>query len=121
MIVERLEESRKRKGVSIREAAEATKIRGDFLMAMEDDTFDINLPQIYIKGFLKNYARYLGVDVNKTLTDYDAQHASRHSAAPISAGSRPRRESFGHVDLGNESEDEPVPTAGSESSAAAVR
>jgi cytoskeleton protein RodZ len=71
-IGERLEEARKRKGVSIREAAEATKIRGDFLLSMENNSFDINLPEIYVRGFLKNYARFLKVDPARILIDYEA-------------------------------------------------
>ena len=98
MIGERLEEARKRKGVSIREAAEATKIRGDFLLEMEDNSFDIPLPQIYIRGFLKNYARFLKLDPNKILNDYDAQMLGRRNQAAASA-SRARGESLGHVEI----------------------
>ncbi len=96
MIGERLEEARKRKGLSIREAAEATKIRGDFLVAMENNRFDIPLPQIYIRGFLKNYARFLKLDPSKILTDYDAHLLGRQPAA---AAARPPRESLGHIEL----------------------
>ena len=55
-IGERLEEARKRKGVSIREAADATKIRGDYLQKFESNQFDIGLTEIYVRGFLRNYA-----------------------------------------------------------------
>ena len=50
-IGERLEEARKKKGISIREAADATKIRGDFLDCFEKDKFDIGIPDIYVSGF----------------------------------------------------------------------
>lgn len=103
MIGERLEEARKRKGVSIREAAEATKIRGDFLLEMEDNSFDIALPQIYIRGFLKNYARFLKLDPNKILTDYDAQMLGRRNQAAAVA-SRSKGESLGHVEIPNRKE-----------------
>ena len=75
-IGERLEEARKRKGISLREAAEATKIRGDFLSNIEQNKFDFDLPEIYKRGFLKNYARFLKLDVEKILTDYNAQQLS---------------------------------------------
>ena len=48
-IGERLEEARKRKGISIREAAEATKIRGDYLQKFESNQFDLNLAEIYVQ------------------------------------------------------------------------
>lgn len=71
-IGERLEEARKRKGLSIRDAAEATKIRGDFLTSFESNSMDIPLPEIYRRGFLKSYARFLKLDVDKVITDYEA-------------------------------------------------
>ena len=97
MIGERLEEGRKRKGVTIREASEATKIRGDYLMAMEDNSFDIALPQVYVRGFLKNYARYLKLDPQKVLTDYDAYQLGRTTPPP--GRTRASRESLGHMEL----------------------
>lgn len=75
-IGERLEEARKRKGISLREAAEATKIRSDFLGYIEQNKMDFELPEIYKRGFLKNYARYLKLDVDKIMTDYNAQQLS---------------------------------------------
>ncbi|MFO8027310.1 MAG: helix-turn-helix domain-containing protein [Opitutales bacterium] len=93
-IGERLEEARKRKGISLREAAEATKIRGDFLSNIEENKFDFDLPDIYKRGFLKIYARYLKLDVEKVLTDYNAQQLS-NSRLGKKAGS----EWFGQMEL----------------------
>ena len=93
-IGERLEEARKRKGISIREAAEATKIRGDYLHKMESNSFDLNLPEIYIRGFLRNYAVYLKINADKLLADYK-------SLAP-NEGRLPRRDNreiYGRMDL----------------------
>jgi len=71
-IGERLEEARKRKGISIREAAEATKIRGDYLHKYENNQFDIKLPEIYVRGFLRTYALYLKLPGDKIINDYHA-------------------------------------------------
>ncbi|MDQ8194844.1 helix-turn-helix domain-containing protein [Coraliomargarita sp. SDUM461004] len=80
-IGERLEEARKRKGISLREAAEATKIRSDFLGYIETNKMDFDLPEIYKRGFLKNYARYLKLDVDKIMADYSAQQPSNSRLA----------------------------------------
>lgn len=92
-IGERLEEARKRKGISLREAAEATKIRSDFLSSIEQNKFDFDLPEIYKRGFLKNYARYLKLDVEKILTDYSAQLLSNSRL-----GKKPGAEWFGQME-----------------------
>ena len=93
-IGERLEETRKRKGISLREAAEATKIRSDFLGYIEQNKMDFPLPEIYKRGFLKNYARYLKLDYDKIMTDYNAQQLSK-SRLGKSAGS----EWFGQMEV----------------------
>ncbi len=93
-IGERLEEARKRKGISLREAAEATKIRSDFLAYFEQDKFDYDLPDLYKRGFLKNYARYLRLDPDKLLTDYNAQQLS-NTRAPRKGAS----ELFGQIEI----------------------
>lgn len=72
-IGERLEEARKRKGISLREAAEGTKIRTDFLAAFEKDEFGFNLPEVYKLGFLRSYARFLGIDDTQIVIDYQAK------------------------------------------------
>jgi cytoskeleton protein RodZ len=69
-IGERLEEARKRKGISIREAAEATKIRGDYLHKFESNQFDIKLPEIYVRGFIRIYANFLKLPGDKLVNDY---------------------------------------------------
>lgn len=72
-IGEQLEEARKRRGISLREASEATKIRSDFLSNFEQNKFDFDLPDVYKRGFIKNYANYLKLDYQKLLTGYNAQ------------------------------------------------
>jgi cytoskeletal protein RodZ len=93
-IGERLEEARKRKGISLREAAEATKIRSDFLGHIEQNKMDFNLPEIYKLGFLKNYARYLKLDFDKIMTDYNAQQLSK-----TRLGKKGGSEWFGQLDV----------------------
>jgi transcriptional regulator with XRE-family HTH domain len=93
-IGERIEEARKRKGISLREAAEATKIRSDFLGYIEQNLMDFDLPEIYKRGFLKNYARYLKMDHDKIMTDYRAQQLSK-----TRLGKKGGSEWFGQLDV----------------------
>ncbi len=72
-IGEKIEEARKRKGISLSEAAEATKIRSDFLYNIENNQYDYDLPDIYKRGFIKNYARYLKLNSDKILAQYQEQ------------------------------------------------
>src|SRR5688572_20262553 len=105
-IGERLEEARKKKGISIREAAEATKIRGDYLQKFESNHFDIGLTEIYTRGFLRNYANFLKLPADRILNDYAA--LGRGEVRPRS----PNREIYGRMDI-------TVATAGESSDRAA--
>jgi cytoskeleton protein RodZ len=92
-IGERLEEARKRKGISIREAAEATKIRGDYLQKFESNQFDVDLPEIYARGFLRAYANFLKLPAEKILADYRALGLGEQKPRT------PSREIYGRMDL----------------------
>jgi transcriptional regulator with XRE-family HTH domain len=99
-IGERLEEARKKKGISIREAAEGTKIRGDYLQQFENNRFDINLTEIYVRGFLRAYATYLKLPAEKILNDYAS--LGRGEVRPR----QPSREVYGRMDVSVASADD---------------
>lgn len=92
-IGDRLTEARKRLGLDLRQASEATKIRTDYLIAMEDGSFDFSLPEVYKKGFLKIYARYLKLDADKLAADFVAQFSTSGLTARSS-----EQENLGRVD-----------------------
>lgn len=101
---ERLEEARKRKGISVREAAEATKIRGDYLQKFEANSFDFDLPPLYIRGFMRTYARFLELDPQRIVAEFDT--------LMVDEGRAPRRESrenYGRVEIGGGEANEAAP------------
>jgi len=71
-IGERLHKARLKKKVTIDEAYRDTKIHPKILNALEADKYDDFLSPTYIKAFLKSYCRYLEVDANRILADYDS-------------------------------------------------
>jgi len=77
---------------------------------MEDNSFDINLPEIYIRGFLKNYAKFLQVDHSKVLTDYDAQQLGKvvksSSMVDSQTNEHEPKSSFGRMEIPSEDEQE---------------
>ncbi len=99
-IGERLEDARKKKGISIREAAEATKIRGEYLQKFEGNQFEIGLTDIYTRGFLKGYANYLRIPSDRLLNDYSALRGGEPRLR------QPSREVYGRMDLAISSADE---------------
>src|SRR6266550_3666920 len=59
---ERLEAARERKGVDLNRAERDTKIRARYLSALERGEYRELPGAVYTKGFLRNYAVYLGLD-----------------------------------------------------------
>ena len=92
-IGQKLEEARNRKGISIREASESTKIRGDYLSAFEAGNFDLSIPDVYLRGFVKLYARFLDLDQEATVSDLDIELG----ASPR----KPSRKSLGSITKGD--------------------
>jgi cytoskeletal protein RodZ len=68
-----LREARLRRNVGIVEAEQATKIRGKYLRALEDEHFDQLPAETYIKGFLRTYADYLGLDGQLYVDEYNSR------------------------------------------------
>jgi len=99
-IGERLEEARKKRGISIREAAEATKIRGEYLQKFEGNQFEIGLTDIYTRGFLRGYANYLRLPSDRLISDYNALRGGEPRLR------QPSREVYGRMDLAISSADE---------------
>ena len=57
-----LERKRREKGLSLKEVEQATKIRTRYLEGLEREDYSMLPDAVYIHGFLKTYANFLGLD-----------------------------------------------------------
>ena len=62
-----------RRGVDFAQAELATKVRGKYLRALEEEQFDVLPAQTYVKGFLRTYAEYLGLDGQLYVDEYNSR------------------------------------------------
>ena len=69
---DRLRREREMRGVTLDEIAESTKISRRSLEALEQENFDLLPGGIFNKGFVRAYARYLGIDEEQAVADYVA-------------------------------------------------
>jgi cytoskeleton protein RodZ len=67
---ERIKREREMRGVSLEEIAESTKIGKRNLEALETEDFDKLPGGIFNKGFVRAYAKYLGLDEDQAVTDF---------------------------------------------------
>lgn len=68
-----LSQSRNHKKLTLEQVEKATKIRLKFLVALEKDEFNKLPPGTFARGFIKNYASYLGLSGEEMLAFYRRQ------------------------------------------------
>jgi len=69
-----LREARLRQGLDFPEIEQATKIRGKYLRALEEEQFEVLPAQTYVKGFLRSYADQLGLDGQLYVDEFNSRY-----------------------------------------------
>ncbi|MGQ0602027.1 MAG: helix-turn-helix domain-containing protein, partial [Anaerolineales bacterium] len=82
-IGEELRAAREAKGVSLEDAERATRIRLKFLTAMEASDLSAFASPAQARGFLRNYAAYLGLDAEALLASFVPAARRPRVAAPV--------------------------------------
>jgi cytoskeleton protein RodZ len=80
-----LRQARVSKGVTLREAEQATRINRHHLAALEDEDFAVLPPLIYQRGIVRNYSAYLELDPGKTLAMFDEARGGESTAELVAA------------------------------------
>jgi len=65
-----LQRARERKGITLTKVEEDIHVRAKYLQALEYGDYEELPGEVYVKGFLKNYARYLDLDPENILKLY---------------------------------------------------
>src|SRR5207247_1221280 len=86
---ERLLAARERKGVDLYRAERDTKIRARYLGALERGEYKALPGAVYTKGFLRNYALYLGLDPDEILVQWRRERGDGAPAQPVISVPRP--------------------------------
>jgi cytoskeleton protein RodZ len=83
-----LRQARVSKGVTLREAEQATRINRHHLSALEEEDFAVLPPLIYQRGIVRNYSAYLDLDPGKSLAMFEEARGG-DSAAELVAAVKP--------------------------------
>ena len=78
---EKLRQAREERGISISEVAEQTRISSLYLKSIEEDNYKPLPGGIFNKGFIKSYAKYVGIDEQEALQDYARAVATSEQTA----------------------------------------
>ena len=85
-IGETLVAARRQQGVALSDAAAETRVRESYLAALEAEDFAALGGDVYVKGFLRSYARFLRLDPEPLLAAYRDEYERFHvdEASPLS-------------------------------------
>jgi hypothetical protein len=83
-IGQRLRKKRLEKKLDLDDVYKITKIHPRVLKALEEDRAEENLSQIYIKNFIYDYAKFLGMDAQQLVKEYLDLHPVSSSSLSIS-------------------------------------
>ncbi len=83
-----LQEARNNRGIDLREAAQQTRISIQYLQALEAEDFSKLPGEVFVKGFLKNYGRFLNLDESEVIKRY-GELKQKPAAAPSGAAQQP--------------------------------
>ena len=88
-----LREARIRRELGLQAAEQGTKIRVKYLRALEDEQFDLLPAQTYVKGFLRTYAEYLGLDGQLYVDEFNSRFVAGEESTlrPRRSPARPPR------------------------------
>jgi cytoskeletal protein RodZ len=80
-----LRQARVSKGVTLREAEQATRINRHHLAALEEEDFAVLPPLIYQRGIVRNYSAYLDLDPGKSLVMFEDARGGDSAAEFVAA------------------------------------
>jgi Helix-turn-helix domain/RodZ C-terminal domain len=93
-----LREARQRSGLDFHQAEQAVKIRAKYLRALEEEDFDVLPAQTYVKGFLRNYADFLGLDGQLYVDEYASRFVVDEYAPRRARRVKVRRQPYPRVE-----------------------
>lgn len=83
---DRFRVAREARGLTLSEVAEQIRIRSIYLAAIEDENWAAIGAPVYVRGFLRTYARFLGLDPEEAVTDFRSSGAPQSDEAVTGDG-----------------------------------
>jgi len=72
-VAEQLRRAREEQNLNVYQVAEITKIKTDHIRALEEGDFNSFSAPVYIRGFVRTYAKALKLDVNRVTAELDGE------------------------------------------------
>jgi cytoskeletal protein RodZ len=87
---ERFRAAREARGLTLSDVAENIRIRSVYLAAIEDENWSAIGAPVYIRGFLRTYARFLGLEPEEVVAEFNSQASAPPPPVPTAPGAPPK-------------------------------
>lgn len=91
-----LREARLALGLTEQQVAQQMNLRPTLLMQIEQEQFDANTPEIFVRGYLKHYAKIVHLDAQDVLSAYAALTIAKHQGTQMQSFSQTTRQKTEH-------------------------
>jgi cytoskeleton protein RodZ len=72
-VAEQLRRAREAQNLTVPQVADITKMRSDHILAVEEGNYDVFVAPVYIRGFVRSYAKLLKLDVPAVMQALDGE------------------------------------------------
>ncbi len=83
---EKLAKKRIAMGLDVKDVEKAIRIRWKYIEAIENSRYDVLPPDVYVRGFIRNYAAYLKLDPEKVMRLYLRERGLAENVKKAKAG-----------------------------------
>lgn len=88
---EHLRRQRESKGLSLKDISEITKIGMNYLKYIEENKFNKIPGEVFVKGFLRSYARAVGINEDEIIEIYDNNYRKKEKKEDANQKIAPKR------------------------------
>lgn len=88
----KLKAKREENGVSVEEAAEDLKMRPSQITSVEEGNGEVFKDKVFLKYFVRDYAKYLGLDSEKIIDEFNEYLFDLTSKIPVEVIEKAKRE-----------------------------
>jgi len=88
---ERFRAAREERGLTLSEVGEQLRIRSVYLAAIEEETWKAIGAPVYIRGFLRTYARFLGLDPEEAVAEFNTATGATPSGSASASPEPPAK------------------------------
>jgi cytoskeletal protein RodZ len=80
-----IQEARSKQGYTLKDVSDRIRIRPEYLARIEDNSFDIPLPEVYLRAFVRLYSKFLKLPADEMVDSFNKRSAQIRFSSQVAA------------------------------------